>query len=306
MELGLVCLLVFVTCMLLFSTFCRMAKGSRLLIKQRLDGIGAGTDTENDEVLAKPFRVRVLYPAFKGLSDFLVRVTPKQIISGLDAKIAEAGVPFNLGAKEWFSLQMIFSFFIPGATLILALMLGWNGSNVLLVITAEIILGILIPRMLLTSKAKQRRKDIVRSLPDVLDLLTVSVEAGLGFDAALAKVVDKMPGVLSREFEKALHEIKVGVPRREALKNISMRVGIEEFSTFIASIIQADQMGVSIGNILRIQSHQVRLSRRQKARERAAKAPVKMLIPMVVFIFPIIFVVILGPVVIRLLGSFLK
>jgi len=151
---------------------------------------------------------------------------------------------------------------------------------------------------------KARQKVILNSLPDVIDLLTVSVEAGLGFDGALMKVVEKKPGPLASEFDKVLQEIKVGKPKRDALRDLAQRIDIQDFTAFIGAVVQADQFGVAIANVLRIQAEQIREKRRQRARERAMKVPVKMLIPMVVFIFPTLFIVLLGPVVLQIIEQF--
>jgi tight adherence protein C len=140
-------------------------------------------------------------------------------------------------------------------------------------------------------------------LPDILDLLSVSVEAGLGFDAALQKVVEKTKGPLTMEFEKTLQEINIGKSRREALRDMQARVNADDVTTFLGSIIQADQLGVSITNVLRIQSKQVRENRKMRAEEKAQKAPVKILIPLVLFIFPTIFIVLLGPAAIQLIDT---
>jgi tight adherence protein C len=137
-------------------------------------------------------------------------------------------------------------------------------------------------------------------------LLTVSVEAGLGFDAALLKVIDKMPGPLADEFKTVLQEVKVGKIKKDALRDMAERVGMQDLTTFLGSVIQAEQFGVSIGNVLRIQSEQMRQKRRQRAQEKAMKAPVKMLIPMVFFIFPTIFSVLLGPIVIKVISTLMK
>jgi len=141
-------------------------------------------------------------------------------------------------------------------------------------------------------------------MPDIMDLLTVSVEAGLGFDAALSKVVDKMPGTLSEEFVVLLSEIKIGKTRKDAMYQMADRIGVPDFRSFISAVVQADQLGVSLGRVLRIQSDQIRVNRKQRIQEKAMKAPIKMLIPMVVFIFPAIFIVLLGPTVINLIHMF--
>ena len=145
---------------------------------------------------------------------------------------------------------------------------------------------------------------MVKSLPDVLDLISVSVEAGLSFDAALQKVVEKTSGPLTQEFEKTLQEINMGKPRREALRDMADRINVNDITVFLSAVIQADQLGVSISNVLSIQSKQVRENRRMRAEEAAQKAPVKILIPLVVFIFPTLLIVLLGPAVLQILDNF--
>jgi tight adherence protein C len=157
--------------------------------------------------------------------------------------------------------------------------------------------------MFLKSNEKKRKEQMIKSMPDILDLINVSVEAGLGFDAALQKVVDKTEGPLIQEFAHTLNEINIGKPRREALRDMADRIQVDEISTFLGSVIQADQLGVSITNVMKIQSQQVRENRRMRAEEAAQKAPIKILIPLVVFIFPTILVVLLGPALITIMDS---
>ena len=154
---------------------------------------------------------------------------------------------------------------------------------------------------MLKSRIEMRQKKILQQFPDILDLLTVSVEAGLSFDAAMSKVVEKAKGEMVSELQTVLNEIKLGMTRSEALRNMSQRMKIADINTFVFSVIQAEKMGVSISNVLRVQGAQARDKRRQAAREKAMKAPVKMLIPMVLFIFPAVFVIILGPAAIQML-----
>ena len=164
-------------------------------------------------------------------------------------------------------------------------------------------MGWLIPDFGLKAKSDRRQVQIQKSLPDTLDLLCVSVEAGLGFDAAVAKVVEKSTGPLAEEFGRLLQEIRMGKPRRAALKDMAHRSQVEDLSTFITAIIQADQLGVSIGNVLNIQSQEMRRKRRQRAEEAAMKAPIKMLFPLIFFIFPALFVVLLGPALIQIMEA---
>jgi tight adherence protein C len=161
----------------------------------------------------------------------------------------------------------------------------------------------LLPTLWLSSQIRGRQAEIVKALPDALDLLTISVEAGLGFDAAMNKVAEKWSNELSVAFKRVIQEIQMGKLRREALRDMADRMDVSDVSSFVAAIIQADQLGVSIAKVLRIQSEQMRIRRRQRAEEKAHQAPVKMLFPMVFLIFPAILIVLLGPAILVLMAS---
>jgi tight adherence protein C len=160
-----------------------------------------------------------------------------------------------------------------------------------------------LPEMWLKAQISRRQALITRMLPDALDLMTISVEAGLGFDAAIGKVTEKFEGPIAEEFAKALHEMRMGKPRREALKDMAVRNDVPDLSQFISALVQADKLGVSIANVLRVQSDQMRLRRKQRAEEAAMKAPIKMSIVLVFFIFPTILIVLLGPAMIALVNE---
>ena len=179
---------------------------------------------------------------------------------------------------------------------------AWQQAILLAIVSA--VASYLMPQFLLSKKITERQQEIQQTLPDVLDLLTVSVEAGLGFDSALVKVVDKIKGPISEEFERLLQEIRMGKPRRDAMRDLGNRTNVEDLANFITAIVQADKLGVSIGKVLRVQSNQIRLKRKQRAEEAAMKAPIKMLLPLVFFIFPTIFIILLGPAVIKVINSF--
>ena len=164
-------------------------------------------------------------------------------------------------------------------------------------------IGYLLPEFWLGNKIKARQKAILKMIPDTLDLLTISVRAGLGFDAALAKVVEKLSGPLTDEFRRALAEVRGGKARREALRDMVPRTRVAPLSNFIGAIIQAEQLGVSISKVLQVQSEQLRIERRQRAEEQAARAPIKMLFPLVGCIFPSLFIVILGPAMIAIIKT---
>jgi tight adherence protein C len=165
-------------------------------------------------------------------------------------------------------------------------------------------LGWIVPNAWLSRRISQRKRAIQRALPDAIDLLVISVEAGLGFDQALLRVVEKWDNELTREFARTLSEMRMGIPRRQALRDLARRVNVDDLNVFIASLVQADQLGVSISQVLRAQANQMRLRRRQRAQELAHKAPIKMIFPMVFLIFPALYVVILGPAIPRIVEAF--
>jgi tight adherence protein C len=171
------------------------------------------------------------------------------------------------------------------------------------VIIASFVIGFFIPQIFLGSAITRRQKNIRRALPDALDLLTICVEAGLGFDAALAKVSEKWTSELSLAFARVIQEIQLGKLRREALRDMAERVGIPELTSFVAAVIQSELLGVSMAKVLRIQSDQMRIKRRQHAEEEAHKAPIKMLIPMGLLIFPSLMIVLLTPAALKLMHS---
>ena len=221
-----------------------------------------------------------------------------------EKRLALAGNPGDLRLTDWMGVKMLVGI---GTGVVLFLLFGvLSGGLVQGAFTGLIgfFIGYLLPEFWLGRKIKSRQKVILKMIPDTLDLLTISVRAGLGFDAALAKVVEKIPGPLSEEFRRALAEVRVGKARRDALRDMIPRTNVQPLSNFIGAIIQAEQLGVSISKVLQVQSEQLRIERRQRAEEMAAKAPIKMLFPLVGCIFPSLFVVILGPAIISMVKTF--
>lgn len=304
--MALVLLMVFLSTYLIVYAFFGGFLRKKQIILIRLDKISKETQKDMDSELNQPIFVRVVQPILSSLSRTVLKYTPKEIISNFERKIVIAGKPFNLSVNDWINMQLIIMASLSVITAIVGYFKSFEINTTVLLIFIEVIIAILLPRLILNRKTLERQREIRNSMPDVLDLLTVSVEAGLGFDGALAKVIDKMPGALANEFENVLQEIKVGKQKKDALKDMAQRVNLADLTTFIGSIIQADQLGVSIGNVLRIQSEQMRQKRRQRAQEKAMKAPVKMLIPMVLFIFPTLFSVLIGPVLIKVIDEFSK
>jgi tight adherence protein C len=232
------------------------------------------------------------------------RFTSSSFTSRTEKSLAMAGNPGNVGVPDWLAIKAI-----SAVVFAIAFFLVFNfllSTGLLMAVAlgaAGIAVGYIAPEFWLGRRIKARQKAIVLQLPDALDLLTISVRAGLGFDAALAKVVEKMQGPLVDEYRRALAEVRVGKARRDALRDIVPRTEVPALTNFIGAIIQAEQLGVSISKVLQVQSEQMRIERRQRAEEMAAKAPIKMLFPLVGCIFPSLFIVILGPAIILIMKN---
>ena len=298
MPLGplLVGLIAFVGIVLLFIGLA----GSQNVdpVRARLTQLGSMQAKNLEEYeLQQPFFDRTIRPLALRLSGAVQRITSPRQTNRTELRLAMAGNPADMRTADFLGLKAVVAF--VAATLSLAL-LGLIGGNFGFGLTAAAALGMvgfLLPDFWLSRRIKRRRKLILLAIPDTLDLLTISVRAGLGFDAALGKVVEKTKGPLADEFRRALAEIRVGKSRREALRDIVARTQVQALSNFIGAIIQAEQLGVSISKVLQVQSEQLRIERRQRAEEMAAKAPIKMLFPLVGCIFPSLFIIILGPAI---------
>jgi tight adherence protein C len=215
-----------------------------------------------------------------------------------------AGNPYNMGPAEFTGMRLMAFLILGGATLGLCFLTGSDTQGLFLYPTVLAMLGYLLPVFWLGGRIKKRKKVILKTLPDAIDLMTISVEAGLAFDGAMQRVAEKWDNALSAEFSRAISEMRVGKLKRDALKEMVARTGVNDLATFVASIIQADQLGVSISKVLRIQSEQMRIRRRQRAEEQAHKAPILMMIPLVFLIFPATYIIILGPAVPKMLMAF--
>jgi tight adherence protein C len=243
------------------------------------------------------FRERALDPFVSQVAKLMLRINPRTTTDSVAAKMMAAGMrkasPTRfIAAKGIFALGGAFFGLVLGGSVsaakapLFALMLG--------------LIGYLLPGMILNSRVQKRQSFVAAELPDALDLLSVSVEAGLGFDGAVQKLTEHMDGPLIEEFEMALGEMRIGAGRQEALKKMAERSASPEMASFVRAIIQADQLGISLGRILRIQAGDTRLKRQMLAEEKAMKAPIKMLFPTVAFIFPAMFIVVLGPAFLNL------
>ncbi|HHX01612.1 MAG TPA: type II secretion system F family protein [Firmicutes bacterium] len=235
----------------------------------------------------------------RGLTRLAALLTVKEKGPGyqkLRRQLLLAGEPGKLKPQEFIVLKLT----ISALTFVLGIILPVSLTNVVVLVAVSWLL----PDLYLQQKIRKRQLAITLAIPDVLDLLTVSVEAGLGFDAAVARVIEKAEGPLAEELRRMLYEMRIGKPRRDALRNLSERTGVGYLHNFVTAVIQADQLGVSISKVLRIQSQDIRRQRRQKAEEEAMKAPIKMLLPLVGLIFPSLFIILLGPSILHFMATF--
>lgn len=304
-------MLIILFCVFL-GTFCLVWSvlerifATRNLIDGRLEELNMYSPRKGgiDDELQAAFKERVLVPMLKKMSFFTQKYTPQRQREMIERKLVSAGRPFNWTAADYLSVQystaVIFAII---AALLSYFGHGSPGIQYFFVI-CSFVTGYLLLSIVINTSISRRRANIEKELPDLLDLMVISIEAGLGFDAALQRVVQKSKGPLAQEFNQCLQEMRMGKTRKEALKDLARRNDEGDLASFVGSIIQADQLGVSIGNVLRTQADQMRVKRKQKIEEKAMKAPVKMLIPMVLFIFPAIFLILLGPSVIQIMETF--
>jgi tight adherence protein C len=277
------------------------------ILQDRLEEMTTTGEVLNLEKLelSLPFSERVIYPIARKLGEIAIRFTPQNALQNTAKKLELAGSPGKLDPTLMMALQFI-SFVFFGGLLFLVFSVAkvsWSLGIVILIVLVFSILGFFIPQLLLSSAINRRQKNIRRAMPDALDLLTICVEAGLGFDAAMAKVAEKWETELSLSFARAIREVQLGKLRREALRTMADRIGISEMTSFVAAVIQSEQLGVSLAKVLRIQSDQMRIRRRQLAEEEAHKVPIKMLVPMGLLIFPSLMIVLLAPAGFRLMHS---
>ena len=275
-------------------------------VQARLTQLGSMQAKSLEELeLQMPFLERTLRPLAMRLSGSVARVTSTSFTDRTEKRLALAGNPGDLRVADWLGIKAIGTI-IGGVVffLLFGVFMGMGIAGGIALGLLGAMFGYIFPEFWLGGRVRARQKAILLMIPDTLDLLTISVRAGLGFDAALGKVVEKLKGPLSDEFRRAMAEIRVGKTRREALRDIVARTEVPPLTNFIGAIIQAEQLGVSISKVLQVQSEQLRIERRQRAEEAAAKAPIKMLFPLVGCIFPSLFIVILGPAIILIALNF--
>ena len=274
-------------------------------VQARLSHLGTleGVTSLEEIELQQPVMDRTLRPLMRRLSGVGTRLTSRSRIGRTESKLAEAGYPYGLRTVDFMGLKVVVALVTSGLAFLLFGIAMGNPSNGFLLAIVGLLVGFFAPDYWLSRQIKARQKAILLAIPDTLDLLTISVKAGLGFDAALGKVVEKVPGPLSEEFRRTLAEVRIGKARRDALREMVARTNVPALTSFISAIIQAEQLGVAIARVLEVQSEQLRIERRQRAEELAAKAPIKMLFPLVGCIFPAMFIVILGPAMILIING---
>jgi tight adherence protein C len=254
--------------------------------------------------LSQPFSQRVIRPILEGAAAVITRFAPANAVESASHQLELAGRPYNWGPTEFFGFRALTSLLLAVFAFLLLTVAGQPVFPWLIVGTLiGLAVGYLLPALWLRSKIQRRQDEVLKALPDALDLLTICVEAGLGFDMAMAKVAEKWDNELSRAFSRVIQEIRLGKLRREALREMDHNLEVTDVKSFVAAVIQADQLGVSMSKVMRIQSEQMRIRRRQRAEEKAHQAPVKMLFPLVFLIFPAIYIVLLGPAVLVVMKS---
>ncbi len=268
-------------------------------MEARIESLRQRVATGDMPELALPFGDRVLRPTVQGFGKLLSNLLPATFLAGVQKSLVMAGSSMTAATfvSIWALTIGLFASLGVGALVVMGGSLGGQG---ILGVMILIVIGFSIPNLWLTRTVSSRKGRIVKSLPDTMDLITTCVEAGLGLDAALAKVSETMKGPLAEEVGHTLREVAMGRLRREALQDLGERTGVEDLASFVNAIIQAEQMGASIGQVLRVQADQMRTRRRQRAERLAHEAPVKMMLPLVLFIFPAFMLVILGPAAIRI------
>ena len=272
-------------------------------VEARLLEYGDRVMTLEEIELSQPFSQRVLLPMIRASSAFVGRFTPQRTLENTQHKLDLAGNPNNWSAAEFLGIRGIAALVLAAVTFAVLMLADADVARQLFISAAMAVLGFFLPVLWLRQRIRGRQDEIVKTLPDALDLLTISVEAGLPFDGAMQRVADKWDNELSGGFRRMLTEMQVGKSRRDALRDMASRMEVTDITSFVAALVQADQLGISIAKVLRIQSEQMRIKRRQRAEEKAQQAPIKMLIPMTFLIFPTILIVILGPAVLVLKDS---
>jgi len=270
-------------------------------VQERLSQYGSRVRTLEAIEFEKPFTERAMKPLLQSMARFVLRFAPKANLENVRRRLDMSGNPYNWTPSDFLGIRAL-SGIVCGAIPLGLMLLGHAPlANLLLFAGGGGALGFMLPVLWVGQKIRARQKEIQKTLPDALDVLTISVEAGLSLDGGMAKVSENE---LSRAFARVTSDVRVGRPRREALRDMADRAGVADLTNFVTALVQAEQLGVSMTKILRIQSEQMRIKRRQRAEEEAHKAPVKMSVVLVLLLVPGLFIVILGPSVPRICRQF--
>jgi tight adherence protein C len=272
-------------------------------VEARLIEYGGRPPSLEEIELAQPFRQRILLPLIQASAQFLARFTPKRTLEATQHKLDLAGNPYRWGASEFVGVRGLAGVGLAVVVVLLVSLADAPPANRLILPLVALVLGYLLPGYWLGRRIRRRQQEIVKTLPDALDLLSVSVEAGLGLDAAMQRVSDKWDNEIGRAFSRVLRDMQMGKNRNEALREMAYNMEVPDMTSFVAALIQASQLGISISKVLKIQADQMRIKRRQRAEEKAQQAPVKMLFPMTFLIFPSLWIVIMGPAFLILKAS---
>jgi len=250
------------------------------------------------------FNDRVLTPVLSRFVGLGRRLTPNDYAERIQSKLDVAGNPPGMTVDRIVSLKVVGIGVGVGVGVLLAVLLDWSAVRWILAAAGGGVLGYYAPNLYLYQKGHDRTEKMQRALPDALDLLSISVEAGLGFDAALSQVARNTEGPLAQELARVLQEMQIGLGRSAALRALGERSTLPDLRSFTSAMVQADSFGIPVGQVLRVQSAEIRLKRRQRAEEQAQKVPVKIMIPLVLFILPCLFIAVIGPAIIRMMSTF--
>jgi len=289
---------------LFFYLILQRTIAKKIKIKKRLESVSDNQDYNAvNERNKKSFYEKMIKMNVEKIGHKISSVTPKKYIIGLDRKLHLAGIYPKFNREKWLFTRVMVTFLLMVLVLVyLLIFFNYETPKLISILFTTVVLISIINYLALANRVANRKKAIQRELPDTIDLITVSVEAGLSFDSAVSRFVKSTDSTLSNEFKMMLKEMRLGIKRKTALKNVIHRCEVSDLTAFIGAIIQANDLGVSITNILRIQSKIIRDKRKQRAREKSMKAPIKLLFPLLIFIFPTIFLVLLGPIIIQLLN----
>ncbi len=301
MLIGIIGVLVFLA---VISLAVGLARRSPSMMEARMQDFRtrAVETVEGEADLNVPFADRVLMPGVEALAKGVTSVLPARVLANIDKQLVMSGNPMSLNTYVviWMTSISFMAGLVLAAVVVVWGTIGPQQAVAVLIFGA---IGWMIPGTWLKGRVKARQKQVLKALPDGMDLVTTCVEAGLGLDAALARVSQKSSGPLAEELSRMLREVAMGKMRREALIEMTERLGVDELTSFVNAIIQAEQLGVGIAQVLRVQADQMRTRRRQRAEKTAHEAPIKMIFPLVLFIFPAFMLVILGPAGIRIATS---